>query len=430
MPSIVTYPIVIIGGGIAGLVAARVLSATPDGPPVQVFDAAPQLGGRVHSRRVSGFTLDAGFQVLFEGYPTLRSHLDLPALEMRWFIPGARIVDPDGTVRTMGDALAHPTLLWPSLTQGAMSWPDLLRLLSLRQFARSLDDTACFGAPYCEVSTLDFLRERGFSNRAISRFFAPFYGGILLDRSLGSSASVLLFTLRMLGSGRTGVPAKGMGAIPTQLASGLAPMQCRTSTSVRAITATSGRADGVILADGSTVRASAVIVATDAATATQLAATAGVALALPIEPRGVRTFYFAARTSCLPGRALWLNADPQAVVSHAITMSDVAAEYAPEGQHLVAASVLGDEGDEAQVRADLGRMSGQRFPADAELLAVDAIPFAQFAQPPHPAPKRSSATTALPGLLLAGEYLHSSSLEGAAIGGTRGADAARTYLSR
>ncbi|MDX2182698.1 MAG: NAD(P)/FAD-dependent oxidoreductase [Gemmatimonadaceae bacterium] len=424
-----TAPIVVVGGGIAGLIAARVLAAVPAAPPVLLFEAAPQLGGRVHTRRVAGYTLDAGFQVLFEGYPTLRSHLDLAALEMRWFVPGARIVDADGTVRTMGDALADPALLWPSLTQGAMAWPDLLRLLSLRQFARSLDDAACFAPPYCAISTLDFLRERGFSSRAIARFFAPFYGGILLDRSLASSASVLLFTLRMLGSGRTGVPAHGMGAVATQLASALAPSQIRTSTVVRAITAEQGRATGVVLTDGSHTAASAVVLATDAPTAVQLAATAGVALALPIDGRAVRTFYFGTRTSCLRGRALWLNADPAAVVSHAVTMSDVAAEYAPAGQHLIAASTLGPDADEAGVRADLVRMSGREFPGDGELLAVDAIPFAQFDQPPRATRLAISPTTALPGLVLAGEYLHSSSLEGAAIGGTRGADAVLSYLA-
>ena len=87
-------------------------------------------------------------------------------------------------------------------------------MLRLRYFATSLSFDACFAPRFDRVTTSEFLRQRGFSARAISSFFAPFYGGILLDRSLETSASVLLYTFKMLAEGRTVVPTMGMGAIP------------------------------------------------------------------------------------------------------------------------------------------------------------------------------------------------------------------------
>jgi hypothetical protein len=135
----------------------------------------------------------------------------------------------------VGDALADPSLLLPSLMGGALPVRDLWRMLQLRRAAMALSVTSCFEPRYARLSTRDFLRAWGFSARTIDGFFAPFYGGILLDRSLSTRASVLLFTFKMLAEGRTAVPAAGMGAIPAQLAAQLPAGTVRTATRVRAL---------------------------------------------------------------------------------------------------------------------------------------------------------------------------------------------------
>ena len=53
---------------------------------------------------------------------------------------------------------------------------------------------------------------------------------------------------RMLASGDSAVPAEGMGAIPAQLAAGLAPGTVRLNTPVSAVDGTTVR-----LADGDTL---------------------------------------------------------------------------------------------------------------------------------------------------------------------------------
>ena len=73
--------VVVAGGGLAGLVAARHLAEA--GAEVELFEADERVGGRVRSRVVDGFTLDRGFQVLFTGYPAARRELDFGELSLQ-----------------------------------------------------------------------------------------------------------------------------------------------------------------------------------------------------------------------------------------------------------------------------------------------------------------------------------------------------------
>ena len=58
---------IIIGGGLSGLTCARALHAA--GRRSVVLEAGDDVGGRVRSDTVDGFTLDRGFQVLLTSYP-------------------------------------------------------------------------------------------------------------------------------------------------------------------------------------------------------------------------------------------------------------------------------------------------------------------------------------------------------------------------
>ena len=55
-------PVVIVGGGLAGLCCAKRLRE--GGVPSLVLEASDDIGGRVRTDRVDGFLLDRGFQVL------------------------------------------------------------------------------------------------------------------------------------------------------------------------------------------------------------------------------------------------------------------------------------------------------------------------------------------------------------------------------
>lgn len=420
-------PILVVGAGVAGLVCAIELQRA--GRTVRVVDAAAEVGGRVRTTRRDGLLLDHGFQVLFTAYPTLRTYLDLDALALRRFLPAARIVR-NGQASLIGDALRDPSLLVDTVFARAVGIGDKLRLLALRRFAQQLTVDECFSARFAGISTRAFLEERGFGPGVIDGFFAPFYGGILLDRTLATSASILLFTFKMLADGDTVVPAAGMGAITAQLAGTLRPGTVQTGVAVEAVMVHEGRASGVRLADGAVMEASQVVLATDAPSAQRLALTVGVSLPEPSGALGCTTVYYTAARSPIPGKALWLNADAGAVVSHAVTLTDVAPEYARDGRMLIAATAVGEPAalDEARfdqaARTELARMGNVRE-EDARLERVGfwRVPYAQFAQPPGWRELRPTIACGMPGLWRASETLHSSSLEGAARGGLSAAQA-------
>jgi phytoene dehydrogenase-like protein len=420
-------PVIVVGGGIAGLICAGDLARA--GREVTLFDAAPEVGGRVRTTVRDGFRLDHGFQVLFSAYPTLRSRLDLDALNLRHFRPAATFVSGDGAPSLIGDALADPALLWPTLRARALTLPDKLRLLRLRYQATSMSFDACFAAEFDSLSTRALLQQRGFSASAIAAFFAPFYGGILLDRSLQSSASVLMYTFKMLAEGQTAVPAAGMGAIAEQLAQAIPAGAIRVSHRVAAVTTEGQRVTGVRLDSGEIHAADTVVLATDPPALRDLAQTAGVSLTIPDGALGCATVYLTSSAPLLPGSALWLNPRPDGTVSHAITITNVAPSYAPTGQHLTAATVLGHAAAlpeaelVAQVRADLRAMTAPAEPPASELQAVWRVPYSQYPQPPGSVARRLPAQTTVHGLWLASELCHTSSLEGAARGGVAAAQA-------
>ena len=433
----------VVGAGVAGLLCARELARA--GRPVLVLEREAEVGGRVRSRLVDGYVIDSGFQVLFTAYPTLRSALDLDgaggdALALRRFLPAARLASVPGA-GLVGDALRAPALLLPTVTGRALPIGDLLRLAALSRFARARSIDDCFAPEYDRRSARDFLRARGFSAATLDRFFAPFYGGILLDPSLGTAASVLLFTFKMLAEGDTVVPATGMGALTRRLAEGLPAGTVRTGVAVQALELADRRVAGVRLSDGSVVAAEAVVVAGEGPAAAAL--TGGAAVAPPVvnPALGCTTLYYAAPEPPLPGRAIWLAPRPDAPIAHAVTLTEIAPEYATadarQGRHLLAATAVGVQAtqpDDALHRAAVTQVNAMRSTARLAPLAagalvpvaVERVPYAQYPQPPGAAARRLGPQTAIRGVWRASEAAHTSSLEGAARGGVLAARAILT----
>ena len=73
--------ILIIGAGLAGLSAARVLKNA--GRTVKIIEASDAPGGRLRTDHVDGFLLDRGFQVLLTAYPEAKHFLDYKALDLK-----------------------------------------------------------------------------------------------------------------------------------------------------------------------------------------------------------------------------------------------------------------------------------------------------------------------------------------------------------
>ena len=271
--------VVVVGGGLAGLVAARHLAETGIG--VELYERRQEVGGRVRSVHENGFTFDRGFQVLFTAYPAARRELDYGELDLRYFTPGVTIARP-GHRSTLSDPLRDLDSVVETLVNRDVRMGDKLRLFRLQRELRGRSEAEAFHDDDTDIET--YLRQRGFSWAFIENFAAPFYGGITLDRSLTTSAAVFEFTFRMLTEGRIAVPADGMGAIPAQLEASVhgagATITC--DATVDAVTATD---DGVSIdVDGESVAADAAVVATDPPTAADLTG-----VAVPTQGRGCVT---------------------------------------------------------------------------------------------------------------------------------------------
>jgi phytoene dehydrogenase-like protein len=412
----------VIGAGLAGLTCARELLRA--GRSVMVLEASDDVGGRVRSDRIAGFTLDRGFQVLFTAYPAARRQLSYRELDLRAFDPGA-IICGEGRRAVLTDPLRDrdPAAVAAAALTGVISPLDKLRTLLLARELRAQSIEQLLAGP--DRSTLLYLRERGFSAAAIDRFFRPFYGGIFLDRSLTTSAKCFKFDFKLLSEGETVVPSGGMGAISRQLAVELrAAGRIRLKTNVVALASDGPRVTGALLADGSRFDADNVVVATPAPAAARLSG-----LPMPTGVAGTLNLYFAGPRRLYRGKKLLLNAAPDAFVNNAVQISNVAPAYAPPGEHLLSATVLGvpplaDDELYARALADLRLMLAGDARAQAVLgeyrpLALYRIPYAQFAQPPGIHPGLPENASGRPGLFFAGEFTEASSLNAAMISGEK-----------
>jgi phytoene dehydrogenase-like protein len=430
--------VVVAGAGLAGLVAARHLAEA--GADVTVFERRPGVGGRVRTQKRDGFTFDRGFQVLFTGYPAVRRELDLSALDIRYFSPGAVVARP-GRRSTLSDPIRDPRAAVASLLNSEVTTTDKLRTLALRQHVGSMEEAEIFDS--ADDSIRDYLREWGFSEGYVENFVAPFYGGITLDRSLSTSKRVFEYTFKMLSEGEIGVPADGMGAIPEQLAAAAreAGAEIVTETGVEQVVdatetdaddgagAATGRANGgvTVTAGGETVDADAALVATDPPEARRLT---GVDL-IPTEARSSVTQYYRLPkgTDLETRKKILLNAGDDAP-NTVVPMSEVAPEYAPDDAELLNATFLGASAldrDAAELATRTEATLASWYPGrsfdDLEPIHTDRVEFAQFAQPPgvHDALPDHRA----PGgrTYLAGDYTAWSSIQGAMRSGREAAAA-------
>jgi phytoene dehydrogenase-like protein len=352
-------PIVIIGAGMAGLACATWLHRA--GRAVQLFDAASAVGGRVRTDVTpEGFRLDRGFQVLQTNYPEARRIFDYGALRLKCFRSGAVIRLADGRETTVENPLQRPLAAFSALASPIGTLPDKLRILSLARHVMKYTPAELLDRP--AVDTLTFLQRYGWSEQIINSFFKPFFGGVFLDRDLGTASNFFEFIFQQFLTGDVAIPALGIQQLPEQLAARLPEGTVHLRTPV------AGIVDGtqVRLTSGQVVQASAVVLATDGLTSLRLLAgrsgnpddTASTqAASFHTAARITTCTYFATNGGHSPGRndkLLRLNACSGALAHNLSFPSDVSGAYAPAGRALVSVSTHGERSlSEAEITAGL-----------------------------------------------------------------------------
>lgn len=246
--------IYIIGAGVSGLIAALELENAGYSPVV--IEKTAGVGGRVKTLPEQGMSLDLGFQVLLSAYPLANHYLDMDALRLKKLESGA-LIYAGGKQHRIGDPLRNWSILLPTLLANIGTLADKFRILKLNRMLKRKSIEEIFASR--EVSTRDYLRQFGFSQKIIDRFFRPFFAGIFLEPELRTSSRMFEFVYKMFGEGHATIPEKGIGAISEQLKSRLQRTTFRFNTAVERVTN-----ETIVLATGEEIPHEGVIVATNA----------------------------------------------------------------------------------------------------------------------------------------------------------------------
>ena len=243
--------ITIIGAGVSGLCAAITLKKA--GYEAQIYESSSHVGGRVATDYENDQILDHGFQVLLDSYPAAQEFLDLLALNLIKFAPGAYIFN-NRKKSTVGDPTRDPSFLLATALSKVGSIGDKLKILTLSRKLKQKSLSSIFEAK--EQTSLQYLKDVGFSEKIIENFFKPFYAGIFLEPDLQTSSRMFEFVFKMFASGSATLPQQGIAAIPKQLASHLDDEQIHLNQSVARVVG-----DQITLEDGSAIQSDYTIIA-------------------------------------------------------------------------------------------------------------------------------------------------------------------------
>ncbi|SCF45583.1 NAD(P)/FAD-dependent oxidoreductase [Micromonospora mirobrigensis] len=403
--------VVIVGGGLAGLAAARRLHRA--GVAWRLVEAADRLGGRVATDAVDGYLLDRGFQVLNTAYPRLGTLLDLATLDLGWFTSGV-LVRRRGRLDRLVNPLREPAGAPRTALAGVGSLRDRLRFAGLATGCATLPVGRLLDAP--ETTTEAALRRAGLSDAIVEELIRPFLSGVFIDRELETSSHVLAMVLRSFARGRIGLPARGMAALPAAIADPLPTGPVELGTPVAEV------APGRVRTPAGEITCRAVVVAVDPPRAAALLPTLG-----RVRMHSYTTYYHSTAEAPLDEPILLVDGDRRELVANTVVISRAAPTYAPAGRHLVATSVVGPAAPpEPVIRAELDRLYG-RSTADWTHLTTVSIPDALPAAPPPQGRLRKPVALG-DGLFVAGDHRDSPSIQGALASGWRTAGAVLAQL--
>jgi phytoene dehydrogenase-like protein len=326
-----------------------------------------------------------------------------------------------GRLHRVADPLRRPQHLVATTFSPIGTLADKLRVARLRHRVCTPSLPELFRQP--EVSTLNYLKNQGFSDSMIERFFRPFYSGVFFEKALASSSRMFAFVFRMLAQGDASLPEAGIGAIARQLAAPLPAETIQLQSCVQSLE--NGR---VRLEDGRVLSSQAVVIATGGRGAVSLLGEPG-----EFSTTSTTNIYFAASQPPVAEPTLVLDGEGQGPVVNLLVPSQVSPSYAPVGQSLISATVVGipeldDSHLETVVKQQVSHWFGPQVQQWRFLRAYRIYEALPGQLPPTPDPFNPKVRVR-PGIYLCGEYTSLSGLQWAMLSGRQAAEAVAVDLA-
>lgn len=306
----------IIGAGLSGLAAA--LKVEKQGGRSIVIDESDTIGGKLKTELFEdNYLLDHGFQVLLPAYSELQKTIDLKALDLKYFKSGALIFNGTEKMR-VSDPLQDPRLLFETLFSTVGNFKDKWLVAKLRLSVLLTSDEKLLSKKL--GSSIDFLRQFGFSDQMIENFWRPFFSGIFLESELQTEASFFKFLFKMFSQCPVAVPSAGIAALPQWMHAQLKNSEVILNSRV------SSRTDqSVTLENGKIFNGNVIDARPTEATAWGC----------------VTTLYFSSARSPLQGPWLFLNKrQTNSLVNHVAVMTEVSKSYSRNGNALISVNIL------------------------------------------------------------------------------------------
>ncbi|MBC7397777.1 MAG: hypothetical protein H7333_10080, partial [Bdellovibrionales bacterium] len=256
-------------------------------------------------------------------YPELPNFFDLKALKLQAFASGAKIYN-GRFLQVLANPLRHPKHLFTTLTSPIANTRDKALLFKL--ISRLLGSEQVI----LPITTLEYLRTFGFSQKFVDQFWRPFFTGIFLDPTLSVDPNFFLFLLRCFAFGRATLPARGMATLAEQLVSQL-------NTESISLSATETEADPEMIRIQAFADKNALV-------------------------RKASTYYFSTSEKIDWGK--WLILIPPSLkmnLNQIALLSEVSSAYAPRGQTLISATSVQPSAlvSEAVIRGEIERIAGR-----------------------------------------------------------------------
>jgi protoporphyrinogen oxidase len=407
--------IYIIGAGISGLIAALELEKAGFFPIL--LEATDRIGGRMKTDELDGFRLDHGFQVLNTAYPEAKKYLDLKALNLKNFDPGAVIFDGKESY-LITDPLRNPLKIVGMAFSKVGTFLDKVKMFALTQDLKKKPNEEIFSQP--SSTTQYYLKEYGFSDQIIENFFKPFFRGIFLEKNLNTSSRMFEFVFKMFALGNAAIPEKGMGEIPQMIQRQLTKTKIHFNTRVKAVEGTT-----ISLENGDQLRAERLIIAVQPDKIMNQ-------LQGQFEPpKKVTNLYFSTLKSFIARPMIGLIPGNR-LINNLVYMTDVSKAYSLNGKALLSVTVLASDLSEKELIKAV----------QMELEVVSGIK-AEYFKPiktyhiPHALPQVEDLKYSIPftevkifeNVFLAGDYLLNGSINAAMTSGRIAAEAViNSYL--